>query len=194
MQIEYEATFTDINKKESREKLKKIGARLIKPEFLQKRVVFNLPSGHEIKGGWLRVRDEGDKITMSLKIVDGNRIDDQKEIMLKINDFQSAILFLGIIGCEKKAYQETKRETWCINDVEICLDEWPFLEPLLEIEGSSEEAVKVVVEKLGFDYSLAKFCSADTIYSEKYGISEDVFNNQTPRICFDMENPFLNRN
>lgn len=46
MQIEYEATYPDINKDEVREKLLKAGASLIRPEFLQKRYTFNLPSGH----------------------------------------------------------------------------------------------------------------------------------------------------
>jgi adenylate cyclase class 2 len=65
MNIEYEATFVDIDKKEVRNRLRKAGAELIRPEFLQKRVVFHLPKSHEIKGGWLRVRDEGERITMS---------------------------------------------------------------------------------------------------------------------------------
>ncbi len=70
MDIEYEATFPNIDKKEVREKLKKVGAKLVKPEFMQRRFVFHLPKSYEIKGGWLRVREEGDKITMTLKIVD----------------------------------------------------------------------------------------------------------------------------
>lgn len=36
MQIEYEATFININKDEIRARLKKVGATLVKPEFLQK--------------------------------------------------------------------------------------------------------------------------------------------------------------
>ena len=79
MDIEYEATFQNIDKKRVRQILKESGAKLSKKEFLQRRVVFNLHKGHEIKGGWLRVRDETDKITMSLKIVDGNKIHNQKE-------------------------------------------------------------------------------------------------------------------
>jgi len=55
MNIEYEVTYTNINKDEVREKLRAAGARLIKKEFMQKRIVFNLPDGHQIKGGWLRV-------------------------------------------------------------------------------------------------------------------------------------------
>ncbi len=83
MKIEYEATFTNIDKQDIREKLRKIRGKLIRPEFLQKRIVFNLPREYQIKGGWIRVRDEGDKITMSLKVVDGAGIESQKEICLE---------------------------------------------------------------------------------------------------------------
>lgn len=75
---------------------------------MQKRVAFFLPEGHEIKGGWLRVRDKGDKITMSLKVISGDNIDDQKEVYLVVNDFEQAELLLTSIGCKKKAYQEKR--------------------------------------------------------------------------------------
>ncbi len=40
MQTEYEATFIDVDKDEVREKLKQVGAVLVKPEVLMKRYVF----------------------------------------------------------------------------------------------------------------------------------------------------------
>lgn len=191
MDIEYEATFPNINKEEVRKKLKSVGATLVKPEFLQKRVVFNLPKGHEVKGGWVRVRNESDKITMSFKVVDGDKIEDQKEICLVIDNFQNAEAFLIGIGCIKKSYQENKREKWLLDEIEITLDEWPFLEPFVEIEGKSEESVRKVSEKLGFNYDKAVFGSTDVLISQKYGISEDDINNNTPLIVFNGENPYL---
>jgi adenylate cyclase class 2 len=191
MDVEFEATYTNIDKEAMRKKLKAIGATLKRAEYLQKRVVFTLPKGHEIKGGWLRVRDEGDKITMSLKVIDGENIEDQKEVNLTVNDFDQAVLLLTSIGCEKKAFQESKRELWLWKGVEITLDEWPFLEPFLEIEGKSKEIVKEVSEKLGFDFSNALFCSVDKLYNLKYGIAEDVINNLTPKILFEGKNPFI---
>lgn len=191
MNIEYEAKFTGINKDEMRKKLKAVGAVLVRPEFLQKRTVFNIPTGHKIKGGWLRVRDEGDKITMSLKIVDGDKIENQKEIQLKIDSFDNACNILRTIGCEEKSYQETKRELWNLDDAEIMIDEWPFIEPFVEVEGVSEEVVKKVSAKLGFDWSKARFGAVDILCSEKYNISVDRINNHTPKIVFEMENPFL---
>lgn len=108
MQIEYEATFLDIDVEDMRKRLLASGATLVKAEFLQKRTVFRLPKSIEITGGWVRVRDEGDKITLSLKVVDGNNIEDQKEVCLKIDDYQQAEILLVALGCEQKAYQETK--------------------------------------------------------------------------------------
>ena len=190
MKIEYEATFTKINKEEIREKLTGAGAELIKPEFLQRRAAFHFPKGHEVAEGWIRVRDEGDKITMSVKVVDGDKIEDQKEICLKVDNFDNAISLLVTIGCVQKSYQETRRELWILDGVEITIDEWPFLEPFVEIEGESEVEVGSVAEKIGFDWSQAKFCSVTNLYEEKYGVSKEVINNQTPKIVFEMANPF----
>ena len=142
MEIEYEATFCNINKNDVKGSVKKAGAKLVKSEFMQKRVVFNLPSGHEINGGWLRVCDEGDKITLSLKVIDGDEIYNQKEICLKVDDFSNAVILLESIGCKRKAYQESMRELWILDDTEICIDEWPYLEPYVEVEGKLRKALK----------------------------------------------------
>jgi len=190
MNIEYEATFVNIDKNKIRKKLKDVGAKLIKPEFLQKRVVFN-PSKPSNEHQWVRVRDEGDRITMSFKMVDGDKIENQKEINLIIDDFKKGIDFLEAIGCQRKAYQETRREIWKLDNVEICIDEWPFLEPFVEVEGKSEKKVKAVSKKLGFDYSKAWFCAIGSIYNKKYNISAWSIDSEIPKLTFDMKNPFL---
>lgn len=187
--IEYEATFTNIDKDDIRQRLKKAKATLVKADNLMVRCVFELPSGHEIKGGWLRVRNENDKITMSLKVVDGDKIENQKEICLKVDSFENGINFLESIGCKMKAYQESRRELWLLDDVEVTIDEWPFLEPYVEVEGKSEAEVKEVSAKLNFDYSQALFCSVDTLYANKYKINPEFVNRLT-RICFNEANPF----
>ena len=129
---------------------------------------------------------------MSLKIFEGDKIEDQKEICFEVNNFNDAVNFLKEIGCEPKSYQESKRELWELDNVEIMLDEWPFLEPLVEIEGKSEGEVRIVSEKLGFDYGKAMFCATSKIYQMKYNIPTEQINT-TPKIVFDMENPFLKK-
>lgn len=190
MQIEYEATFQDIDKDDLWRKLKENGAELVKKEFLQKRVIFALPKGHEIESGWLRLRDEGDKITMTLKII-GNRIEEQKETLLEIDSFEKGLEFLSLIGCKRRSYQENRREVWKLGTVEIMLDEWPFLEPLAEIEGLSEADVKEMAEKLGFDYAKARFCSISEIYNEKYQPKERFDISDLEEFTFSINNPFI---
>ncbi len=191
MDIEFEAKFENIDKDEVRMKLKTVGAKLVRSEFLQKRAVFFLPKGHEINGGWLRVRDEGDKVTMSLKVVSGGKIEDQKEICLTVDSFENAKTFLKKIGCIEKAFQENKRERWILDGVDITLDEWPFLEPFIEIEGPSEEKVQGVSQRLGFDWSEAMFGALDGLVNKRYGVPFEVINNETPKIVFEGENPWL---
>ncbi|MFA6215043.1 MAG: CYTH domain-containing protein [Patescibacteria group bacterium] len=192
MDIEYEATFCNINKAEMAQRLLDAGAVLVKKEFLQRRTVFLLPVGNDIPGAWLRVRDEGDKITMSLKAVLGDKITDQKEICLTVNDYNQAVKFLASIGCVQKSYQENRREIWRLGQAEVTIDEWPFLEPFVEIEAAAENLVKAAAVSLGFDYTQAIFGSTDLLYQKRYGVALDVINNQTPRIVFDQPNPFLN--
>lgn len=192
MQIEYEASFTNIDKDNIRSRLKKAGAQMIYPEFLMKRYVWHFPKGHEIKGGWIRVRQEADKITMSVKIIKDNKhIEDQKETCLTVSSFENAREIINTIGCQEIAYQESKRELWKIGQVEITIDEWPFLEPFVEIEGPNEQAVQTVAKLLDFDYSQAIFGSVDFQYAAKYGVTLEQINTQTTHIVFDMPNPFI---
>ena len=191
MEIEYEAVFTNIEPDSFRAVLTSAGAELARAEYMQTRSAFNLPDSVVTHKGWARVRDEGDKITMSVKSIEGEGIESQKESCVTVDSFKQAESLLTQLGCDKKAYQETKRELWMLDGVEVTIDTWPFLEPFVEVEGSSEAVVKAVAEKLGFDWAAAKFCAVDTLYSEKYDISTDQINNHTPEILFDMDNPFI---
>ncbi len=189
--IEYEATFLDIDVTKIRKQLKKIGAKKIYPSFLQKRYVFCLPKDE--KGSWLRLREEKGKTTLSLKSISGKKITDQKEICLNIDDIDSARQLLLHLGCKQKAYQENWRELWKLNDTDITIDHWPFLNPYLEVESDSENKVKRACKLLGLDYQKAIFGSADIIYAKKYKIPLDRINNHTPKIIFKMKNPFLKK-
>ncbi len=194
MHTEYEATYWPINKDELRTILSGLGAEKLYAEHSMRRYVFHVPMGSPLasSGAWVRVRDEGDKTTLSIKqITNTEKIEGQKELEIVISDFETGTAILKALGCAEKAFQETKRELWMLNDVQITLDEWPFLEPFVEIEGTNEEQVRTVCEQLGYDWSKARFCAADTLYAEKYGIREERINSQTPRIAFNEPNPFL---
>jgi adenylate cyclase class 2 len=65
METEYEAKFLDIDKDEVRSRLAAAGTTLERPEFLQKRWVFELPAEKRSQYNFMRVRDEGGTITMT---------------------------------------------------------------------------------------------------------------------------------
>ncbi|NQT50357.1 CYTH domain-containing protein [Candidatus Kuenenbacteria bacterium] len=190
MKTEFEATFVDVDVSEVREKLKKLGAKLIRPETLMRRVNFYPPIDDNT--GWMRVRDEGDRITLSYKRFLGykkgsDEMNNQQEIFLEINDFDQGVQLLEVCGARKKGYQETKREDWEYKGLEISIDTWPGLEPFVELEGKDEESVQRLAVELGFDYSTAIFGPVGLIYEKKLGIPARVINNETPEITF--ENP-----
>lgn len=186
MNNEVEAQFLDIDKKEIRKKLKEIGAKLIKPEVLMRRVVFD--TGPKT---FARVRDEGEgKIVMTYKnVADKNSILGTKEVNVTIDNYENGILLLKACGLTPKAEQESYRETWTINNTEICIDTWPWIPTFIEIEGPTEKSVWDTAEKLGLAKEKAKFGSVDSTYRHYHGIDEDTVNFHTPKILFNMDPP-----
>jgi adenylate cyclase, class 2 len=188
MFTEYEAKFLDIEPDTVRAMLKTAGATLVRPDFLQKRWIIELPEGQDRENVWLRVRDEGDKITMSWKSHKSEAIDDQKELSITVDNFDSAVELLQKIGCSPESYQETRRELWTLDGVEITVDTWPVYGSFVEVESTSEEAVRNASEKIGFDWSKAVFCTINQLFQRKFGEHAKV--SKVPRLTFDMANPF----
>src|SRR3989338_531852 len=135
MKTEIEAKFLDIDGKELRNKLKIVGAELAHSELLMKRKVFDFADNRLRKiGGWVRVRDEGDKITLSYKQLNDRTLHGTKEINVVVDDFEQTCQFLSVLGLGQKSYQETKREKWTMGNSEITIDTWPWIPTFLEIE------------------------------------------------------------
>lgn len=124
---------------------------------------------HKAVNGFIRVRDEGDKVTMTYKQKDDEfDLHGTKEIEVTVSDFDKTVELLKIAGWPPVTYQESKRETWEIGDVEVVLDEWPWIQPYIEIEGPSEERVREVADQLGFKWEDAAIGSVDVIYEREY--------------------------
>ena len=175
MKTEFEATFLSVQKEAVREKLKQLGAVLVRPEFKQRRVNFDLQSFGRGFWEWARVRDEGDKITMAYKnIPPDSSIEEQKEIEFEISDMEAGVAFLRTLGARMTNYSETLRERWMLDGAEIDIDTWPRLPPYVEIEADSEEKVR----------------SAEMVY----GIHPDKLSKEkVVRLTFTDPNPFTAR-
>lgn len=179
MELEIEAKFLNVNKTRLRKLLQNIGAECIKPERLMRRTVYELPE----PGSYMRVRDEGDKITMSVKHLEERTLEGMQEICLTVDNYQNAVNFLIAAGHQPKAIQETLRESWVYHGVEIDIDTWPWVPTFIEIEGKSSEAVAEVAEALGFNMQDAKYGSVEIVYQQIYNVTEDEVNNW-PEIKF----------
>lgn len=174
MKTEIEAKFINVNFSHLREKLKTLGAKLVFPERLMKRKNFDYPDRRiEKKGGWIRLRDEGDKITLSYKRLYDRSINGTKELRLEVSSFAEAEKFLNEIGLEEKSYQETRRESWVLGSSEIEIDTWPWIPSFVEIEGVNESTVKDLAENLGFDWSKAKFGSVENIFQDYFNVADE---------------------
>lgn len=178
IQPEIEATFINIDKDQLRAQLKELGATLLQPETLMRRTIFNI-NDHS----FVRVRDEGNRITMSYKRLDKLSLSGMKEICLDVNNYDDAINFVKVCGLKSKAIQETLREEWELDGVELDIDTWPWLPTFAEIEGPSEAAVKSVAEKLGLEMADALYGSVDEVYKIYYDVTnQDI--NYCPEIKF----------
>lgn len=133
--------------------------------------------------GWVRVRDEGGKITLSYKQTGDRTLHGTKEVSVNVNDFDNACLFLESIGLESKSFQETKRESWKYGDIEIELDTWPWIPGFVEIEAGSENELRETAAKLNLDFGKALHGSVELAYQALYDVTEDEINNW-PEICF----------
>ena len=191
MEQEIEAKFLNVDLDDIRAKLTELGAKCEVPIRLVRRTVFDYPDRRLQKdGAWIRVREELDgSVEMMLKKVASNELGQTFEQPVKVDDYEAAKRFLISIGLDIKAEEESKRELWHLDDIEIMLDEWPWVNPYVEIEASSEAEVKDLASKLGFDWQEAKFGSVIPVYTEKYGISEESFKQAEMTIKFDLPVP-----
>lgn len=192
MQDEIEVKFLNVNIDEVRAKLTKLGAHLEHPMRMMRRVVIDHPDRRLQSTGdsWVRVRDEGDKITLTFKQTTEHEFGGVKEIEVNVSSYEDTIAILQKIGLIIHTDQETKRETWKLDDVEVVIDEWPWLNPFIEIEGPSKESVEKVATKMGYNWEDAIFGSVTVAYRDQYkDIQKEESISKIPEIKFSIERP-----
>lgn len=178
---EKEVKFLNINPEGIEKKLKKIGAKKIFKK-LYKRRVFDYPDLRFNKlGAYIRLRDEGDKITLTFKqrigakTHDGTTNDEgMEEVEINVSDFGKTNEFLRKIGLEEKFYEENERIRYQLNDIEFDIDSWPLLDPYLEIEAPSWQKIERAIKLLELDPKDKKIFSTYQVYQLK-GINENDY-------------------
>ena len=152
MQTEIEAKFLNVDIDDIRPKLEAAGAVCEQPMRLMRRVLIEEPH-HTAERSFIRIRDEGDKSTLTFKRRTKpdveTTIDSTYELETTVGDFDTAVKIFAEAGWNYITFQEAKRETWHYGDAEIVIDEWPWLRPMVEIEAATEVAVREAADKLG---------------------------------------------
>jgi adenylate cyclase, class 2 len=171
MAQEIEAKILNIDVPDLEKKLLDLGASREGEKFFRS-ISFDYPGFPlDKESSWVRLRDEGDKITLAYKkrlgvqdMKNGMNDSGMEEIEVKVSDFDTTTQFLFKLGLIAKFSQEKKRITWKKGSVTYDIDTWPKLQPYLEVEGDTWEAVDSAIMELGFDLKDKKICSATQIY------------------------------
>ena len=172
MKKEFEAGFLGVKEAVIKSRLKKLGAKKVTPKRLMRRYIFE-NNAMKKTHSFLRVRDEGNCITITYKTVASQpKLGGKSEIEVTVDSFtQAKELFLAL-GFPLTNYQESYRETWQLGQVKLEFDWWPDLPLLLEVEGVSKKSVQRVVTKLDLDITQALFGTVGHMY-EKF-LNRDI--------------------
>jgi adenylate cyclase class IV len=164
MPKEYEYRFNNYNKPKIISRLKELGAKYY-GTFKFKVIVL---TDTENSQKYIRIRDEGHRITMTIKNNLTDKFPIENEII--INDFTEGINILLALGCKKKYYYEKYREIWHLMNSEIIFDMNPGIPELMEVESSTKKELDILCKKLDLNISNYQGFSNNTIYLELFGI------------------------
>ncbi len=168
---EYEVKYLNIDHKVIEHKVLSLGGEKVFDRIYH-RAVFDYPDLRlDKQKSWVRVRDEGDKVTLGYKqridspdngdsANDGGMIEEE----VVVSDFETTCTILRQIGLVDKFFFENRRVRYLLDGVEVDVDYWPQLEPYLEIEGKSWAEVDETIAKLELDPGDKKIFSTTQVY------------------------------
>jgi adenylate cyclase class 2 len=152
MAYEIETKVLDIDAAEIEKKLTALGAQKIQQTTL--RVDWYRQAG--IKEGedpwFLRIRSDDSgkyEVTWKAKSDILGTVRKHKEINFIIPEPEKLADLFEELGLEKYAHQDKERVSFTLNNWRFDIDRYPKMPPYLEIEGSSEEDIKMAIALLG---------------------------------------------
>lgn len=146
--IEFEGKILDIDPDNTEQLIVDTSDHKLGERFMR-RYVYDITPGDKSK--WIRLRESGDDITLTVKQITSDAIDGTHEIEVSVDDFAATNALLGMLGFTAKSYQETKRTSFILDGAQVEIDSWPRIPPYLEIEAGSEDEVIRVAQLLGYN-------------------------------------------
>jgi len=119
----------------------------------------------------LRLRDEGHRITFTIKEKDILTNYD-KEYEILVDNFEIARNIFSKIGLKENYLLEKYREIYDLPEyeTELIFDHFPGLPPYIEIESKTENQIKKLCELLDLDFHENQKWKANNLYYDEYGI------------------------
>ena len=171
MKEELELRILDVDVNKVIDKLEKMGAEKV-GDWHYIRYIYDTKPFDDDK--WIRLRSNGEEITLTYKNFANDSIDGVKELEIGVSDLQKTKEFLEILGYEHISFQENKRIRYMYNDIEIDIDTWPYLNAYVEVEANSKDKVIEIVDELKVYGSEVTAKNVQSIYLEKGYTKEDL--------------------
>jgi len=167
--LEIEASFDDIDESKIKKLIKENGGRLINKKRIMPIKRYYVPSR---KGDYfIRIRDEGDKITMTIKEWKNKKDKYPVEREVIIDSIEEGDAILKFFGCKKLYDLEKIRETWEVGGCkEVVFDSYPGLPTYMEIDCHTVPQLKKAANMLGYTMNDASKLRVNDKYRLLYGI------------------------
>lgn len=150
---EIELAFYNVDRNDLARQLDNLGAKFI-GKFHFRRMNFQVKmkgesNSENYETSWIRVRTNGESTTLTLKEQKGKDSAGRKEFEVTVSDFdETAKILSRLFKGADYDYFENDREIYELGDIEFCIDKFPKLPYLFEIEGKTKEEVDLVAQKL----------------------------------------------
>lgn len=120
---------------------------------------------------WIRLRQDGEIVEITIKYIYSNKanynIDEVKEIEIKTDNFEMANKLIEEMGYYRKKLAEKQRDSYSYQGMDIEIDEWPLLEPYIEIEGTNIDKIYELANLLGYSKEQTRVMNTEDVYLEK---------------------------
>lgn len=168
MSLEIEKRFKIFDYNKIKKQFKKLEIKKVRG-ILFKLAVYKSPKDKMT----VRIRDEGVKITFTIKQNKGGDKIYDTEYEVVVDNYDMMDQMIQLLGLEKLYDLHKYREIYKTknNKTEIIFDHFPGLPPYMEVESKTEKELKSVIKKLGLNDE-ANFTAKD-LYFEQYGITKE---------------------
>jgi len=165
MSKEIERRFYTFDRRIIEEKISELGG-VKKGIFKFQILAFVPPEGYSV----LRLRDEGFRITFTIKKKTADGYEEENEVI--VNNFEEMRTILEKMGHKKKYLMQKIREIYDIENSELVFDHYPGLPGYMEIESPTEAEMFSLADKLGLKKDEEQV-EAGELYRDYYGIKKE---------------------